>query len=171
MLAHGKNIEGLCCCQGPVAYAHRQRSVALRAEIGGSQAVWGGCIRIDFRRVSEAGFTAQTPTEQGESPDTLSILARDPLPLRLCTFAPLRSFPPTAGISARDPLPLRLCTFRAFAFFSSNSLTRGLPPHPPRPLLPQPKPWGRGGAKRFRGRQLSPAKAHAAHKESGVYHS
>jgi hypothetical protein len=41
MLAHGKNIEWLCCCQGPVAYAHRQRSVALRAEIGRSQAVWG----------------------------------------------------------------------------------------------------------------------------------
>ena len=38
---------------------------------------------------------------------------------------------------------------RVFAFFSSNSLTRGLPPHPPRPLLPQPKPWGRGGAKRL----------------------
>jgi hypothetical protein len=28
-----------------------------------------------------------------------------------------------------------------------SSLTRGLPPHPPRPLLPQPKPWGRGGAR------------------------
>ena len=35
-----------------------------------------------------------------------------------------------------------------------NSLTRGLPPHPPRPALPQPKPWGRGGAKRV-GRVLS----------------
>jgi hypothetical protein len=30
-----------------------------------------------------------------------------------------------------------------------NSLTCGLAPHPPRPALPQPKPWGRGGAKRF----------------------
>ena len=29
-----------------------------------------------------------------------------------------------------------------------NSPTRGRPPHPPRPLLPQPKPWGRRGAKR-----------------------
>ena len=29
-----------------------------------------------------------------------------------------------------------------------NSLTRAQPPHPPRPLLPQPKPWGRRGAKR-----------------------
>jgi hypothetical protein len=26
-----------------------------------------------------------------------------------------------------------------------NSLTRGLAPHSPRPALPQPKPWGRGG--------------------------
>ena len=32
MLAHLKNIEWLCCYQGPVAYAHRQRSVALRAK-------------------------------------------------------------------------------------------------------------------------------------------
>ena len=32
MLAHLKKIEWLCCCQGPVAYAHRQRSVALRAK-------------------------------------------------------------------------------------------------------------------------------------------
>ena len=95
MLAHGKNIEWLCCCQGPVAYAHRQRSVALRAEIGGSQAVWGG-IRVDFRRVSEAAFAAQPTIEQGDSPDTFLIVPRDPLPLRLCTFAPLRSFPPTS---------------------------------------------------------------------------
>ena len=41
MLAHREKTERLCCCQGPVAYAHRQRSVALRAEIGRSQAVWG----------------------------------------------------------------------------------------------------------------------------------
>ena len=33
MLAHPKNIESLCCFQGPVAYAHRQRSAALRAKI------------------------------------------------------------------------------------------------------------------------------------------
>ena len=32
MLAHPKNIKWLCCCQGPVAYAHRQRSAALRAK-------------------------------------------------------------------------------------------------------------------------------------------
>ena len=31
MLAPLKNAERLRCCQGPVAYAHRQRSVALRA--------------------------------------------------------------------------------------------------------------------------------------------
>jgi hypothetical protein len=135
--------------------------------------------------------------EQGEAPDTLSILARDPLPLRLCAFAPLRSFLLTAGISARDPLPSRLCTFaplRSFLLvagisardplpsrlctfaplrsFLPKGLTRGLPPHPPRPLLPQPKPWGRGGAKRFGGCAISPpAKAHAAHKASGAYHS
>jgi hypothetical protein len=43
---------------------------------------------------------------------------------------------------------------RAFAFLSSNGLTRGLPPHPPRPLLPEPKPWGRGGAERFGGERI-----------------
>ena len=32
MLAHRMNTEWLFCCQGPVAYAHRQRSVALRAK-------------------------------------------------------------------------------------------------------------------------------------------
>ena len=53
------------------------------------------CIHV-FRRLGEAGFAAQTSTEQGESPDTLLIFARDPLPLRLCTFASLRSFLPTA---------------------------------------------------------------------------
>ena len=31
MLAHLMNIERLCCFQGLVAYAHRQRYVALRA--------------------------------------------------------------------------------------------------------------------------------------------
>ena len=34
MLAHLKNKERLCCCQGPVAYAHRQTSVALGAKTG-----------------------------------------------------------------------------------------------------------------------------------------
>ncbi len=32
MLAHLKNREWLCGCQVPVAYAHRQRSVALWAK-------------------------------------------------------------------------------------------------------------------------------------------
>jgi hypothetical protein len=32
MLAHLKNTEWLFCFQGPVAYAHRQRSAALRAK-------------------------------------------------------------------------------------------------------------------------------------------
>ena len=32
MLAHLNNTQFLCCCLGPVAYAHRQRSVALRAK-------------------------------------------------------------------------------------------------------------------------------------------
>jgi hypothetical protein len=50
-----------------------------------------------FRRVGEAGFAAQPTTEHGESPETFLISARDPLPLRLCTFAPLRSFLPAAG--------------------------------------------------------------------------
>jgi hypothetical protein len=103
---------------------------------------------------------------------TAGISARDPLPSRLCTFAPLRSFLLVAGISARDPLPSRLCTFAPLRSFLPKGLTRGLPPHPPRPLLPQPKPWGRGGAKRFGGCAISPpAKAHAAHKASGAYHS
>ena len=76
------------------------------------------CIHI-FRRVGEADFAAQTSTEQGESPDTLSILARDPLPLRLCTFASLRSFLPTA---LRAVFPLA----------------------PPRPLSPSQSPGGEG---------------------------
>jgi hypothetical protein len=36
--------------------------------------------------VSEAGFAAQPIIEQAESPDTLSIFAQDPLPLRLCVL-------------------------------------------------------------------------------------
>jgi hypothetical protein len=32
MLAHRMNTEWLFCCLVPVAYAHRQRSVALRAK-------------------------------------------------------------------------------------------------------------------------------------------
>ena len=32
--SHLKNIDWLCCDQGPVAYAHRQTSVALRAKTG-----------------------------------------------------------------------------------------------------------------------------------------
>ena len=112
--------------------------------------------------LDEPSFGPAPAIEQGESPDTFLISARDLRPLRLCTFAPLRSFLPTAGVSARDPLPLRLWAFaplRSFLLFQQpgslreihypKSLTRGLPPHPPRPLLPQPKPWGRGGAKRF----------------------
>ena len=35
-----------------------------------------------------------------------------------------------------------------------NSLTRGRPPHPPRPLLPRPKPRWRRGAKRLGGAGL-----------------
>ncbi len=39
---------------------------------------------------------------------------------------------------------------RAFAFLSSNRpYARSCPSPPPRPLLPEPKPWGRGGAKRL----------------------
>ena len=34
MLAHRMNTEWLFCCPVPVAYAHRQRSVALRAKTG-----------------------------------------------------------------------------------------------------------------------------------------
>ena len=36
-----------------------------------------------------------------------------------------------------------------------NSLTRGRPPHPPRPFLPRPKPRGRRGAKRISGIAIS----------------
>jgi hypothetical protein len=59
---------------------------------GGAKRFGGRCIRVDFRRMSEAGFAAQPIIEQGEAPDTFLISAQDPLPLRLCTFAPLRSF-------------------------------------------------------------------------------
>jgi hypothetical protein len=67
--------------------------------------------------LDEPSFGPAPAIEQGESPDTFLISARDLLPLRLCTFAPLRSFLPTAGISARDPLPLRLCTFAPLRSF------------------------------------------------------
>jgi hypothetical protein len=62
-------------------------------------------IRIVFGRVGGAGITAQPTIEQGEAPDTFLIFARDPLhplPLRLCTFAPLRSFLPTGRIGVRN---------------------------------------------------------------------
>jgi hypothetical protein len=105
MLAHRKNIEWLCSSQYPVAYAHRQRSVALRAKTGSRRE--GGPSGLEvFRRLgNKAGCAAQTAIDHGKSPDTFLILAQDPLPLRLCTFAPLRSFLPAAGMSARDPLP------------------------------------------------------------------
>ena len=150
MLAHGKNIEWLCCCQGPVAYAHRQRSVALRAEIGRSQAVWGVRIRIVFRRVGEAGFTAQThyrarrsarhsfdPCARSSTFASLRLRAfaflssrsRD-LYGRSTTFAPLRSFLPTAGISARDLLPIKPYALSC--------------PSPPPPTPPANGPGGEG---------------------------
>jgi hypothetical protein len=152
--------------------------------------------------------------EQGEAPDTLSILARDPLPLRLCAFAPLRSFLLTAGISARDPLPSRLCTFaplrsflltagisardplpsrlctfaplRSFLLVAGISARDPLPSRlcfqkalravfpltPPAPYSPSQSPGGEGEPSGLGGCAISPpAKAHAAHKESGVYHS
>ena len=94
MLAHRMNTEWLFCFQGPVAYAHRQRSVALRAKTkqpdlyGRSttqtalRAVipltppppppqprpwWGGGAKRweVFRRVGEAGFAAQPTIERG----------------------------------------------------------------------------------------------------------
>jgi hypothetical protein len=132
MLAHCKNIEWLCWSQYPVAYAHRQRSAALRAKnhaagslqpkvpcarsspspppapsppakalVGrGGQAAW----RFSVGWVQRA-LPRNPPSRMAELPDTFLISARDPLPLRLCTFAPLRSFLPSGQISARDPLP------------------------------------------------------------------
>jgi hypothetical protein len=75
----------------------------------GSQAVWFVFWVLICRRLGAACCAAQTTTDHGKSPDTFLISAQDPLPLRLCAFAPLRSFPPAAGISTGDPLPLRLC--------------------------------------------------------------
>ena len=77
--------------------------------------------------LDEPSFGPAPAIEQGESPDTFLISARDLLPLRLCTFAPLRSFLPTAGISALDPLPLRLCAFaplRSFLLFQQPGSLR-----------------------------------------------
>jgi hypothetical protein len=85
------------------------------------------CIHV-FRRLVQAGFAAQPTIERGESPDEFLISARDLLPLRLCTFASLRSFLPAAG-SLRE-------------IYYPNSLTRGLPP---RPLSPSQSPGGEGG--------------------------
>ena len=92
-------------------------------------------LKVFCRLGKNAGCAAQTTIEHGESPDAFLIFAQDPLPLRLCAFAPLRSFLPAARISARDPLPLRLCVpffqqpgslreihyLCAFAFLSSSS--------------------------------------------------
>ena len=79
----------------------------------------------------EAGFAAQPTIEHGESPDTFLISARDPLPLRLCTFAPLRSFLPTAG-SLRE--------------IHYQTAFRAVAPHPlTRPLPPSQSPGGEGG--------------------------
>ena len=58
----------------------------------GSSRLGARPCNLVFRRMGEASFASQTTAEQGESLDTLSISARDLLPLRLCTFAPLRSF-------------------------------------------------------------------------------
>ncbi len=85
--------------------------------------------------MGEAGFAAQpTIANVGELPDTFLISARDPLPLRLCTFASLRSFLPVARSLREIHCP--------------KCLTRGHLPHPPRPLPPS-KPGGEGGAKRL----------------------
>ena len=93
--------------------------------------------------LDEPPFGPAPAIEQGKSPDTFLILAHGPLPLRLCAFAPLRLCVPFF----QQPGSLR-------EIHCPNSLTRGLPPHPPRPLLPQPKPWGRGGAKRSWGERI-----------------
>jgi hypothetical protein len=55
--------------------------------------------------LDEPSFGPAPAIEQGESPDTFLISARDLLPLRLCAFAALRSFLPTSGISSLDLLP------------------------------------------------------------------
>ena len=91
--------------------------------------------------------------EHGKSPDTFLILAHGPLPLRLSAFAFLSS-------NSRD-----LCA-RSTA---QTALRAVLPLTPPRPLLPQPKPWGRGGAKRFgEGAPTPPAKALVARGARGL---
>ncbi len=43
---------------------------------------------------------------------------------------------------------------RAFAFLSSKEPYARSCPSPPRPHLPERKPWGRGGAKRFGGERI-----------------
>ena len=88
------------------------------------------CIHV-FRRLVQAGFAAQPTIERGESPDEFLISARDLLPLRLCTFASLRSFLPAAGSLREIHYP--------------NSLTRGLPPRPPAPSPPAKALGARGG--------------------------
>ena len=56
--------------------------------------------------LDEPSFGPAPAIEQGESPDTFLISARDLLPLRLCTFAPLRSFLPTSLTRGLAPTPL-----------------------------------------------------------------
>ena len=80
--------------------------------------------------LDEPSFGPAPAIEQGESPDTFLISAHDPLPLRLCAFAPLRSFLPAAGISARDPLPKE-----PYARFSRPLPLRFFPPANGQPAI------------------------------------
>jgi hypothetical protein len=86
--------------------------------------------------LDEPPFGLASAIEHGKPPDTFLISSRDPLTLRLCAFAPLRSFLPTSGISARDPLPKEL-------YMRSC-------PSPPGPHLPS-QSLGVEGGKRFGG--------------------
>jgi hypothetical protein len=81
--------------------------------------------------LDEPLFGPASAIEQAKSPDTFLIFAPDLLPLRLCTFAPLRSFLPTAGISARDPLP-------------KQPYARSCPSPPPPPTPPAKALGARG---------------------------
>ena len=116
MLAHLKNIEWLFCFQDPVAYAHRQRSVALRAKTKQPD-LYG---RSTTKQPDLYGrSTTKQPDLYGRSTTQRALRAVIPL-------APPAPSPPAQARGARG-----------------GQAVGGVS------LLPQPKPWGRGGTKRW----------------------
>jgi hypothetical protein len=112
MLAHPKNIESLCCFQGPVAYAHRQRSAALRAKIQAT----GSLREIPYPCCGDYGdylrgffLILSYPGNLRFHPGNSAVLRR----VRVGSDAWIsgRAKPPAAGIAGRNLTFLTLIPF------------------------------------------------------------